>query len=250
MWYGPAKSGKTRTIIRALQGTDYLFLDFDRNYEDVAQDIEDLGGHYYNGTNAIDVLFQIAEGKAENRVIVIDALNSVVGMLVKHYNKSPEGLEYPILNPNNIGRLQEDTVDFFNKVIYKMENNSNSINFIHHMTENMLGSKMEGNAGAWKSVFDITYEMEDGKFVLKTSRTKIPPSTVGADTAIQRLEAIIAENEAIIHPEGYAEEFLACHKRHIMNIKALRPLLEQLLEEGFLEEVRYGNKLYVKVKDK
>jgi len=183
MYYGGAKKGKTRTLTAAFAGSEYVFLDFDRNYESTAKNIEDRDGIYFNGSNAWDVLHQLADGEISGGIFIIDALGSVSKKLAIRWNTRLEPIDV-----SHIGVTHEATVDFFNRVIEPMTANNNSVNFIHHTTQSgsgkNAGEKMEGNKGAWLSAFDFTYSMtEPGVFNLDAGRLPIAPKTISAADA-------------------------------------------------------------------
>ena len=72
MFYGGAKTGKTRTIIKAFKGCDYFFLDFDRNYSSTIQDITNSGAKYYQGNQAFGILSQLMSGEIKNVIGLIE----------------------------------------------------------------------------------------------------------------------------------------------------------------------------------
>ena len=181
MFYGAPKKGKTRTIIESFSGSEYVFLDFDRNYKITADKIEQSGALYFNGSNAYDVLIQLMNGKASNGIFVIDALNSVIPFLCSYWNKKNEDKDS--INPTMVGVDDSETKKFFNNVIYPMSENNNSINIIHHTTENNTGTKMAGNKASWMSLFDFTYKLDgtvsDPEFILESGRLPMAPKKIG-----------------------------------------------------------------------
>ena len=248
MWYGGAKKGKTRTIISAFSGVDYMFLDFDRNYESTINEIKKTGASYYNGYAAEDVLVQLMKGRITEAVVVIDSLVHAIAILARYYLISPAGKkddEFKRLKPY-IGVSHEATSMFFNKFIYPMLE-SNSINFIHHTTQNMMGEKMEGNQGSWLSVFDFTYKLDGDKFILQAGRLPCAPTTVGKENLYDRLKKCISDNNENIEVSG--EEMNVTAKATVTNNKALRTVLDELISKGEGIEVKKGNKKYVFYKD-
>ncbi len=220
MWYGPAKSGKTRLLTSNFNGTDYVFLDFDNNYESVASVIRDNGGKYVTGSNAYDALNQLLDGDITDTVVIIDALSDVRGYMLNYvidkldeeYLKHKEGskefleLEARVEELQNckqgIGINQTDTTTWFTNTVLIMLNNSNSINFIHHTTENNGKSKMEGNQGAWTAKFDITYKIEksgdESYFVRTHQRDCIAKEVVGATKDLEDM----VRYTLLLLPEG------------------------------------------------
>ncbi len=83
MWYGSAKGGKTRILTKAFTGSNYIFLDFDANYDDVADLITKAGGVYLNGREAWRVLYQLMDKDIKDAVIIIDALNDVKSAMLE-----------------------------------------------------------------------------------------------------------------------------------------------------------------------
>ncbi len=248
MWYGGAKKGKTRTIISAFSGVDYMFLDFDRNYESTINEIKKTGASYYNGSAAEDVLVQLMNGTITDAVVVIDSHVHAISILAKHYLASVVGKkdeEFKRLKPY-IGVSHEATSMFFNKLIYPMLV-SNSINFIHHTTQNMMGEKMEGNQGSWLSVFDFTYKLDSDKFILQAGRLPCAPVTVGKENLYDRLKNCITDNSEDIEVSGKSMNVTA--KATVTNNKALRLVLDELISKGEVIEVKEGSKKYILYKD-
>jgi len=203
MWYGPAKSGKTRMLINAFKGSNFIFLDMDYNYADVVSLVEQAGGIYINGEQAFDVACQLMDKDITDTVVIIDALNDVKTRLLRHYisnlNESIDKEEISSCEAamSRIGISQEATTIWFERTIKKMINNSNSINFIHHTTENNGGSKVEGNAGAWAAKFDITYKIEkadnESYFHLTHQRSNIAPERVELSKTLKDQIEVILE---------------------------------------------------------
>jgi len=245
MWYGGAKKGKTRTVISAFSGVDYIFLDFDRNYESTINEITKTGAIYYNGSAAEDVLIQLMEGTITEAVVVIDSLVHAITILVKYYLVGQKDEEFERLKPY-IGVSHEATSMFFNKLIYPMLV-SNSINFIHHTTQNMTGEKMEGNKGSWLSVFDFTYKLDNDKFILEAGRLPCAPTTVGKENLYDRLKKCISDNNENTEVSGKKMNVTA--KATVTKNKALRTVLDELISKGEVIEVKEGSKKYVFYKD-
>ena len=242
MWYGRAKSGKTRTLIQAFSGEKFLFLDFDRNYRSTIESIQNSGATYLNGDAAFDVLTQLASGRGSDQIVIVDALGSVVTRLVSWF------IDHNTVNDNmsvaakqiielkkNIGVSHEATVTFFNLIIEPMTRNGNSINFIHHTTENSQGSKMEGNKGSWLSVFDFTYVLNvDRKvFELEAGRLPIAPNVIGSNNPRQMLiQAIKDSIESLrVLPQLQLMEVALWNKIY-KSKQSIRPLMNQLKENG------------------
>lgn len=242
MWYGRAKSGKTRTLIQAFSGEKFLFLDFDRNYRSTIESIQNSGATYLNGDVAFNVLTQLASGSGSDQIVIIDALGSVVTRLVSWFilsntNDGTMNNDAKRIDEikKNIGISHEATVTFFNLIIEPMTRNGNSINFIHHTTENNVGSKMEGNKGAWLSVFDFTYVLNvDRKvFELEAGRLPIAPNVIGDTNPRQML--IQAINDSIeslrVLPQLQLAEVAPWNKIY-KSKQSIRPLMKQLKENG------------------
>ena len=242
MWYGRAKSGKTRTLIQAFTGEKFLFLDFDRNYRSTIESIQNSGATYLNGDVAFNVLTQLASGRGSNQIVIVDALGSVVTRLVSWFidsnttegNMNAAARQITELK-KNIGVSHEATVAFFNLIIEPMTRNGNSINFIHHTTENSQGSKMEGNKGSWLSVFDFTYVLKvDRKvFELEAGRLPIAPNVIG-DTNPRQIfiQAIKDSIESLrVLPLLQLMEVAPWSKIY-KSKQSIRPLMNQLKENG------------------
>lgn len=242
MWYGRAKSGKTRTLIQAFSGENFLFLDFDRNYRSTIESIQNSGATYLNGDAAFDVLTQLASGRGSDQIVIVDALGSVVSRLVSWFidsnttegNMNAAAKQITELK-KNIGVSHEATVAFFNLIIEPMTRNGNSINFIHHTTENSQGSKMEGNKGSWLSVFDFTYALNvDRKvFELEAGRLPIAPNVIGDTNPRQMLIQAIKESiESLrVVPISQLMEVAPWNKIYKSKL-SIRPLMNQLRENG------------------
>lgn len=242
MWYGRAKSGKTRTLIQAFNGAEFLFLDFDRNYRSTIESIQNSGATYLNGDTAFNVLTQLASGRGNNQIVIIDALGSVVTRLVSWFiiTNSNDGTMNNDARrmdeiKKNIGVSHEATVTFFNLIIEPMTRNGNSINFIHHTTENNVGSKMEGNKGAWLSVFDFTYMLNVDRhvFELEAGRLPIAPNVIGENNPRQMLIQAITESiESLrVLPHLQLREVAPWNKIY-KSKQTIRPLMNQLKENG------------------
>ena len=211
LFYGGPKTGKTRLIVTAFKNTDYVFLDFDNNYDDVAQLIIDNGGKYYNGKNAVMLLEQLLTGKITDTVVIIDAMNDVkmlmldiqIERLTSVILKSKDAdkvNEYVALQKTlervkkaGIGQFQEPTSIWYTHTIGKMLNHSNSINFVHHTTQNAQGDKMEGNQSAYASKFDTVYaiarqDINKSYFDLQTQRSNIAELTIGLEKGLKDAE--------------------------------------------------------------
>jgi hypothetical protein len=208
LWYGGPKTGKTTILAKTFNNTDYVMLDFDNNYDGMQDLIISNGGRYFNSTAAVELLHQLLDGRITNTVVIIDALNDVKMMMLDYQIKV---LNYKLtqdeykddyhdmseLKENlqrskgaGIGQFQEPTSVWFTNTIGKMTNNSNSINFIHHTTQNANGEKMEGNQSAYASKFDHVYAIvrqEDKKsyFELQTGRSNIAEHTIGLQKGIK-----------------------------------------------------------------
>ncbi len=191
LFYGKSKSGKTRTLIQSFAGAEFIYLDFDRNYADIVELVEKNGGHYYNGKNAVAVLRELLRGNIEKTVVIIDSLQDVKKLMLKlRYGIVLE--EDSALAENIVGLMMngavgidaDDTAAWFTHTISRMVNDSNSINFIHHTTDNNQGSKLAGNSSAYKSKFDTTYviinESESTYYKLEAGRSNIPKNIVGS----------------------------------------------------------------------
>ena len=245
MWYGGAKKGKTRTIISAFSGVDYIFLDFDRNYESTINEIKKTGASYYNGSAAEDVLIQLMKGTITEAVVVIDSLVHAIAILSRHYLVSTVDDEFERLKPY-IGVSHEATSMFFNKLSYCAMQNS-SVNFIHHTTQNQKGEKMEGNQGSWLSVFDFTYKLNNDKFILEAGRLPCAPTTVGKENLYDRLMKCINDNSEDINTAD--KHMVATAKSTVTKNNALRLVLDELIFKGEIVEVKNGRKIYVFYKD-
>lgn len=269
MYYGGAKTGKTRLVVSAFKGSNYIFLDFDRNYKSTINEIIKAGARYYNGKNAIDILSQVMLGKAENEIIIIDALGSVVKGLCRafireHTNinedktetKDWEAVAVELAIPG-IGTNHTDTATFFNHIIEPMTRNNNSINFVHHTTQNMSGEKMEGNKGAWLSVFDFTYQMdrETRTFKLEADRLPIAPKTIGFDNVYARINRILKENAESIEIETENEDgsvettnILLTPFKKFSDNKTTRLILNPLIQDGLVKKFKSGKKEYLETR--
>lgn len=253
MYYGGAKTGKTRLIIKAFSGADYIFLDLDRNYESTINEITKSGARYFNGSNAIEILYQLMDGKGKNEVVIIDALGSIVKLLCRKFIKQHTGKDDKLDEvgiaiseaEKGIGVNHADTVTFFNHIIEPMTRNSNSINFIHHTTQNKMGEKMEGNQGAWLSVFDFTYEMnrETKTFVLKAGRLPIAPNSIGVDNIYDRINKTLIDNQESTEVSG-KQKMLTPYKKFSDN-HAMRMTLNPLVKNGTVKKVKVGRKEYL-----
>lgn len=242
MWYGRAKSGKTRTLIQAFSGENFLFLDFDRNYRSTIESIQNSGATYLNGNTAFEVLTQLASGRGSDQIVIVDALGSVVSRLVSWFidiNTTEGDMNAAAKQitelKKSIGISHEATVAFFNLIIEPMTRNGNSINFIHHTTENSQGSKMEGNKGSWLSVFDFTYTLNvDRKvFELEAGRLPIAPNVIGSNNPRQMLiQAIKDSIESLrVLPQLQLMEVALWNKIY-KSKQSIRPLMNQLKENG------------------
>ncbi len=256
MYYGGAKTGKTRLAISSFKGSEYIFLDFDRNYKTTIDEIVKSGAHYYNRTNARDVLLQFMRGEVSNEIVIIDALGAIIKPLCRefieyHTIKNEDGtkskdweaiaVDYAM---NGIGINGEDTRTFFNHIIEPMTRNGNSINFIHHTTINAQ-EKMEGNKGAWLSVFDFTYQMdrETKTFKLEADRLPIAPKTIGFDNVYQRINKILIDNAEVVEIDG-EQKTLTPYKK-LGDNKTARLILNPLLKSGLVKKVKSGKKEYL-----
>jgi hypothetical protein len=243
MWYGRAKSGKTRTLIQAFQGEDFLFLDFDRNYKSTIQSIQESGATYLNGDAAFDALTQLASGRGIQRTVIIDALGSVISRITNWFiaqhtdpNKTIDDDGYRMHNlKSHIGVSHEATVTFFNLIIEPMTRNFNSINFVHHTTESFQGSKMEGNKGAWLSVFDFTYHLNTERkvFELEAGRLPIAPKIIGDSSPRQQLiQGIKSSIQSLKEKESGDLIEVAKWNDIYKSKQSLRPLMNTLKEDG------------------
>jgi hypothetical protein len=256
IWYGRAKSGKTRTLIQSFQGENFLFLDFDRNYRSTIEGITLSGGQYLNGDSAFDVLTQLANGNGTNRIVIVDALGSVISRLTSWFiNQDAENQDANRLTDlkSHIGITHEATVAFFNLIIEPMTRNGNSINFIHHTTENNQGSKMEGNKGAWLSVFDFTYHLDTNKkvFLLEADRLPIAPKVIGDNSPRQMLILEIKEHIEILKEKISGEEMEVAGWNEIYKSKlSIRPLMNLLKSDGsiIMVKVEASRAEYIDVK--
>lgn len=256
MYYGGAKTGKTRLLISAFKGSDYIFLDFDRNYESTINEIEKSGANYYNGDNARDVMLQFMRGEVSNEVVIIDALGAVVKPLCRefityHTRTNTDGTETRDWEAEaisyampGIGINGEDTRTFFNHIVEPMTRNGNSVNFIHHTTQNQV-EKMEGNKGAWLSVFDFTYEMnrETKTFRLEADRLPIAPDSIGFDNVYGRINKILIDNAEIVENDGNVLSLTPYKCFH--NNKTARLILNDLLKCEKIAKVKIGKKEYL-----
>lgn len=252
MFYGGAKTGKTRTIIKAFKGCDYFFLDFDRNYESTIQDIIDSGARYFNGSAAYDILYQLMDGNISNVTVVVDALGSVIKPLClkfisKHASDGRADEEARMLQESikGIGKDHADSVTFFNLIIEPMTRNGNSINFIHHTTQNMQGEKMEGNKGAWLSVFDFTYSMDRASktFKLEAGRLPVALNSIGTDNIYDRINKTIEEKAETIEIDG--RQKLLTKYSHLSANKNFRTILNPLVIQGKVNKIKNGRTEYL-----
>lgn len=239
MWYGRAKSGKTRALIEAFSGEKFIFLDFDRNYESTIKGIQNSGAIYLNGDAAFEVLTQLASGKGFHHVVVIDALGNIVTRLARWFlanSKKSDAVERMKESIHLIGVSHEATLTFFNLIIEPMTRNYNSINIIHHTTENNYGSKMEGNKGAWLSVFDFTYQLNTEKkvFILEAGRLPIAPKTVGLFNSPRKHLVELIKNYTESRQDMVNGEFIdvAPWNKILKSSQSIRPIMKQLLIEG------------------
>ncbi len=198
IFYGGAKAGKTTTLVNTFtkNKVEFIFLDFDRNYQFTVDKIQKSGAVYLNGSAAYDVLDQLMSGKPNGAVVILDALGSIRNYMVDKFiadNVGTDEAEHLQGIKHNIGVTHDATVAFFNYIVEPMSH-GNSINFIHHTTQTMHGEKMEGNKGAWSSVFDNIYRMdrESRSFILENSRCyDIAPKTIGVvDPIITKINSI------------------------------------------------------------
>lgn len=255
MYYGPSKSGKTRFLISAFQGDDFIFLDFDRNYESTIKSIQDHGAQYFNGDDAFNILSQLSNGKGFHRIIIIDSLGAIISRLanwyIKHHNDTEEGALL-LENKKNIGISHEATVLFFNLIIEPMTRNYNSISIIHHTTENNLGSKMAGNKGAWTSVFDFTYSMNSNKkiFELEADRLPIAPKILRNKSPKSQLIELLENSNDMLENSETSEMTLVNGWRDLTNIHSVREILKKLKDDGsiILVKIRGSKAVYVDVK--
>ncbi len=257
MYYGGAKTGKTRLLISAFKGSNYIFLDFDRNYKSTIDEIIKSGANYFNGANARNVMLQLMNGEVSNEIVIIDALGAVVKPLcrafIKEHSTEQEG--YTILDweaeaikeaMKGIGINGEDTRTFFNHIVEPMSRNGNSINFIHHTTQNASGEKMEGNKGAWTSVFDFTYQMdrETKTFRLEADRLPIAPQTIGFDNVYERINKILRDKAEVHNFEELGMIHL-CPYKYITNNTTSRLIMNGLLEDGLVKRIKVGKTYYI-----
>ena len=261
LYYGGAKTGKTRLITRAFNGSNYIFLDFDRNYESTIKQMQANGATYYNGKNAKNVLVQLMNGKISNEIIIIDALGAVISSLCRAYidantvtNESgnqwltEEGqVLKEAYESKSIGNIAEPTRIFFNSIIEPMTRNGNSVNFIHHTTQNAHGEKMEGNKGVWLSLFDFTYEMnrETKNYHLIADRLPIAPATIGEDNVFDRINAIIESSKEAGEVDG-AYVYYAPYKA-ITDNKTARKVVDEMVRNGVVKKVKVSRKEYLDV---
>jgi hypothetical protein len=239
MWYGRAKSGKTRALIEAFTGEKFIFLDFDRNYESTIKEIQKSGAIYLNGDAAFDVLTQLASGRGFHYVVIIDALGSIVKRLARWFirtSRHADAVEQIKESIQLIGISHEATLTFFNLLIEPMTRNFNSINIIHHTTENHNGSKMEGNKGAWMSVFDFTYYLDPNKkaFFLEAGRLPIAPKTIGMTHSPRKhlVKLINSYTESRQSRENGKYMDVAPWNKILKSSQSIRPIMNQLLSEG------------------
>lgn len=245
MFYGRAKSGKTRILIEAFKGEEFLFLDFDRNYESTIDEIIKSGAIYLNDDAAFDVLTQLASGKKCHYVVIIDALGSIVKRLALWFIRTSvnvDAVEQMKECIDKIGVAHDATHTFFNLVIEPMTRNNNSINIIHHTTENYNGSKMEGNKGAWMSVFDFTYRLDPEKkaFFLEAGRLPIAPKTVGLLQSPRKHLIELIKKHAETQQNFFTREAMVVARWNIVYKASqhIRPVMNQLKREGKIEIVK------------
>ncbi len=252
MFYGGAKTGKTRLLTKAFNGSGYIFLDFDRNYTSTVNGIIESGALYFNGKAALDILYQIMDKKLKNTVVVVDALGSVIKRMcnrfITNHTNSDDLDEDAILLKDSIrgiGINHSDSVTFFNLVIEPMTKNGNSINFIHHTTQNMGGEKMEGNKGAWLSVFDFTYSMNREKrvFELEAGRLPIALETIGEDNIYDRLNKMISDKAETITVDE--NQKLLTKFKYISDNKSLRTLVNPMILDERIEKIKVGRIEYL-----
>lgn len=239
MWYGRAKSGKTRALIEAFTGEKFIFLDFDRNYISTIREIEKSGAIYLNGDAAFNVLTQLAIGRGFHYVVIIDALGSIITRLARWFIENSNDVDSVKRMKESIqliGVSHEATITFFNLLIEPMTRNYNSINIIHHTTENHNGSKMEGNKGAWMSVFDFTYRLDPEKkaFFLEAGRLPIAPNTVGLSQSPRKhLIELIKKHAEMRQDFSTGEAMEVAEWNTIYKASQdVRPLMRQWLQEG------------------
>ena len=253
MLYGGAKTGKTRTVIEAYKDTDFIYLDFDRNYEDIAQKVSENGGHFFAGLDARNFLEHVIAGHIKDTVIIIDALGSTIGLLCQIFYELYSDTDYerelrsaePL-----IGTRHSQTAVFFNYVLAKPLDLNNHIAFIHHTTMNQGGEKMEGNMGAWLSLFDAVYHLESyGTFVLESSRTKLAPKTLDDVLIIDRLNhALRSVQSKAMNGNKLKEDDKGrlCFSARGMNAYShLQAFYKFAVEQGAIEIVKIGRAKYI-----
>jgi len=248
MWYGRAKSGKTRALIEVFAGENFIFLDFDRNYESTIKGIQKSGAIYLNGDAAFEVLTQLSSGRGFQYVVIIDALGSIIKRLARWFIQTSDDYDAVARMKESlllIGVSHEATLTFFNLVVEPMTKNSNSINIIHHTTENNNGSKMEGNKGAWLSVFDFTYRLDSDKkaFFLEAGRLPIAPKTVGLSKTPRKQLVELIKNYTESCQDQISGQFMdvAPWNKILKSSLYVRPIMNQLLKEGKIITIKVLN---------
>jgi len=220
MYYGGPKQGKTRTLTTVFKGSDYIFLDFDSNYDSMRKKIETSGGQYFNGDNAFRLVDQLLMGTITNQVVILDAMNDIKMYMMRKVIEMEKDEDVAreltrVLKSGKIGNMQEETSTWYKATFGKMVNNSNSINVIHHTTASMGGEKMEGNQAAYMSKFDITYMIKkdessgDSYFELVEQRDLVAPQTLnmnkGIDEAVKeavRLFKSVQNEDNVVELSG------------------------------------------------
>lgn len=259
LFYGGPKTGKTTIIAKAFKGTDYIFLDFDNNYDEMQQLIIVNGGKYFNSIDAKALLKQLLLGDITDTVVIIDAMNDVKMMMIDyrlaHLDNTKDSDLITTLErvkKAGIGQFQEPTSLWFTHTIQVMMNNSNSINFIHHTTQNALGEKLEGNKAAYASKFDHVYgivrDNDKSYFALETARSSIAEETIGMEKSIADATKYMLAvfKDKLINTDGTmtGAEF----ERAFRNIaKWVVPFKAEVIKESFIKN-RNGKKVLWELK--
>lgn len=258
LYYGGPKTGKTTIISKAFKDTDYVFLDFDNNYDDMHNIITVNGGDYYNGIDATNLLYQLLDGNITDSVVVIDAMNDVKMKMLDYQIKTIQDNEDIVENlirikNAGIGQFQEPTSLWFTYTIQVMVNNSNSINFIHHTTQNAQGEKLEGNKAAYASKFDHVYgiirDNDKSYFALETARSSIAEDTIGMQKGLEDAKkymlAIFKDKLANTDGTMTGTEFTRAFK----NIGKWATQFKKEVVETTFTKTKNGKKVVWKLKD-
>jgi hypothetical protein len=100
---------------------------------------------------------------------------------------------------------------------------------------------MEGNKGAWLSVFDFTYHLDTNKkvFLLEADRLPIAPKVIGDNSPRQMLILEIKEHTEILKEKISGEEMEVAGWNEIYKSKlSIRPLMNLLKSDGSIVMVK------------